>query len=298
MFEELIETYINTRYYDLNGDKSDNTLKAEILAELQKKKSDMQDEDSNDQTLDYMCNFFAYLLYFDRVIPNKNLDKTVESINELRKRLLGKEDDKKEELSSALKENQEETNNLLEKYESTDFNLKITTCGTSQTAYKVELKYNFAMPKVYSSYAIQKAFNTGTVAEDKLFVTYPLIVVQIIKDIIKGNFKKQYIIELADSLFKKKQKLERVLNVVDNLAIQDKLSFKIDYGIFIKNKDLIYILMQKGFRFTIFLDNTFKPDPLEIEKLNMFRFILIRGDITEGFYAVAENTHKLNIIEC
>lgn len=296
IFEELLDSYINARYYDLNGDKSDNTLKAEILSEVEKKKIKLKDK-KNEETLEYMCAFFSYILYFDRVIPNKSLERTIESINGLRKRLLQKENDIIKELSDALEGNLLEIDNLLKKYESTEFYLKITNFSSFKTAYKVTLQYSFSMPKVYSRFAIEKALNTGMVVEDKLFVEYSLITVQIIRDIIKGNFKKQYIVELADTLFKKKQKLERLLNLTDNLAIQDKLNFEIEYKVFTENKEQVYALMQRGFKFACFLDDTFTADLKDIEKLNIFHLILISADITNGYYAVMENNNKLNIIE-
>ena len=295
IFEEFLESYINARYYDLNGDKSDNTLKAEILSEIEKKKIKLKNVDNN-EILEYMPVFFSYILYFDKVIPNKSLEKTIESINELRKRLLQKDNDIIEELTKCLKESLEEIENLLKKYESKDFYLKITNFNTFRTAYKVRLQYSFPMPKVYSSFALEKALNTGTISEDKLFIAYSLVTIQIIRDIIKGNFKKQYIIELTDTLFGKKQKLERLLKLIDNLAVQDKLNLKIEHKVFIKNKEQIYALMQRGFRFACVLDETFISDAKEIEKLKIFRFVLISGNI-DGYYMIMENTNKLNIIE-
>ena len=295
IFESLLESYMNARYYDLNGDKSENTLKAEILSEIEKKKVELKDED-NWEILDYMCAFFGYIIYFDKVIPNKSVDKTIESINNLRKRLLQKENDIIESLANCFKESQEAIDNLLKKYESTDFYLKMTNFNTYKTAYNVVLQYSFSMPKVFSAFAIEKALNTGTIEEDKLFVEYSLVTIQIIKDIIKGNFKKQYIVTLSDTLFKKKQKLDRLLNQIDNLAVQDKLNFKIQHKVLLKNKEQVYELMKRGFRFAVLLDETFVSDTVEIEKLNMFNFVLLSGDI-EGYYSIIENKNKLNIIE-
>ena len=45
---------------------------------------------------------------------------------------------------------------------------------------------------LYSTQAIENVFNSGLVAEDKLFVEYNLMSVEIIQDILKGNFKRQY----------------------------------------------------------------------------------------------------------
>ena len=62
-----------------------------------------------------------------------------------------------------------------------------------------------------------------------VLIEYYLITVQIIKDIIRQNFKKQYIVEFAETLLSKPKKILGILNIIDNSAIQDKISLKVRY---------------------------------------------------------------------
>ena len=130
----------------------------------------------------------------------------------------------------------------------------------------------------YSELAINKVFNMGITNEDKLVVEYYLIVVQIIKDIIKQNFKKQYIVEFAETLLEKPKKIKGLLNSVDNVAVQDKISLKIRHEHFIENKEKVYELMREGYRFSLVLDNSFEVTYKNMENLKMFKFVIINKD--------------------
>ncbi len=149
---------------------------------------------------------------------------------------------------------------------------------------------------IFSATAIERAFNTGTTSEDKLFVEYNMISAQIIKDIIKGNFKKQYIVEFADSLFEKKQKITRLLNIIDNSALQDKLSIKIRHETFLKYRDDAYEMLRSGYKIALIADETIDTDRAELEKLKMFKYILINKD-APYYEEITRKKRLQNIIE-
>lgn len=298
IFDEFWESYLNARYYDLNGYKSDNTLKEEILLELNKKKDKLKERHSTKRKLiEDMYLFLNHLIYFDKISPNKDLEKTIEDINYLCKELLGREENSfKDTLRESLMTNTKEVEELLKKFECQDFYISISNYRTIKNVYRVNLKYNFRMPMVYSNLAINKAFTTGTVNEDKLFIEYSLISIQIIQDIIRGNFKKQYVVEFADSLFEKGQKLERVLKTVENQAIQDKLNFKIEYNTFLENKMMVYDFIKRGFRFAVIIDEKFDGTLESIEKLKVFSYVMINEN-AKWYHHIVEGIDSKYIIE-
>ena len=133
----------------------------------------------------------------------------------------------------------------------------------------------------------------GSISEDKLFVEYYLITTQVIQDILKGNFKKQYIVEFNPSLLKKNRKLNQLLEIINNSAIQDKVNIRIEYADFIKNKDKVYDLMKNGYRLAIVLDNTFEPEYSNFQRLNAFNYILASKKL-EYFDKILLNEQELN----
>ena len=184
----------------------------------------------------------------------------------------------------------------LKKFDSKVFSLKLTDYNSTNEVQRVSLKYHMKFSTIFSATAIERAFNTGTTSEDKLFVEYNMISAQIIKDIIKGNFKKQYIVEFADSLFEKKQKITRLLNTIDNSALQDKLSIKIRHETFLKYRDDAYEMLRSGYKIALIADETIDTDRAELEKLKMFKYILINKD-APYYEEITRKKRLQNIIE-
>ena len=299
IFEEYLEAYFNARYYDLNGGKNNNTLKTEILSELLKKKQKLIAEESEKKDIiEIKYTMFTHILYFDRVIPTKDLSKTIKSIETLREQILGKKSETfEQELGEMLVENTRQIDVLLESFESNDFYLKVANYNGRNNVKRIGLRYNFKIPLIYSMFAIQKAYGTGITNEDKLFVEYSLVSIQIIKDIIKGNFQRQYIVGLAHTLFKKPQKIERILNIVENPAIQDKLNFKIRYEIYEENKEMVTDLIRRGFRFALIVDDTMEVRLEVLERLDIFSYILLSKEVI-GYEEMIENKYRFdNLIE-
>ena len=120
---------------------------------------------------------------------------------------------------------------------------------------------------------------------------------QILKDVLKLNFKRKYILEFADTLLKKPKKIKGILNIISSSAVQDKVSLKIKYEQFIQNKEIIYDLMRNGYKITIILDNSFDVTFKNIETLQMFEFVIISRDLKKYNEIKQEVKELHNIIE-
>ena len=296
--DSYIKTYIDVRYYNVNERGNHKTLRREILESLkEKKKRLIVDNKTKQKLIEDMEMFFIYVLYIDKVTPYKTINDLVKSICRLRVKILKKEDEKfRKVLKDFIEDDINKKEEFLEKFDSKVFSLKLSDYNSINDVQIVSLKYHMKFSEIFSSTAIERAFNTGTTNEDKLFVEYNMISAQIIKDIIKGNFKKQYIVEFADSLFEKKQKILRLLNIIDNSAIQDKLSLKIKHETFLKYREEAYELLRSGYRIALLADETIDTDRAELEKLKMFKYILINKDAPYYDEIIRKKTLQ-NIIE-
>ncbi len=274
----FIEAYMKVRYYNYEMPNSENTFRKKILEsidlEMEKLIKEIPDKEKVIRQIHAFCPF---MLYFDNVTYYRNIKRILERIEDARKKILEKENDKtfKREFLKIVKENARIKADFLKKFETEDFSLKLTPYSEMHNVYKANIKYNFKFPKIYSEDIIEKAFNEGIINEDKLLIEYYLMAVHIIKDTVKGNFKKQYICEFTNTIFDKKQKLANLLNIIDNAAIQDRLSILIEYKDYLKRKNEIIALMKRGFRFAVVMDEKFEINYKNMEKLNMFNFILI-----------------------
>lgn len=294
------DTYINARYYNFFANGENRTIRKIILEELRKTEEYMVSVNLQDKELiEKMCVFFCYILYFDNVVYCKNLSEKIFQIAKLRKKVLMLEnDDFEEELYRNIVGLNLEKDKLLEKFNSEEFFLKLSNYKENSNIYRVNLKHTIKFPMEYSEMAINKVFNTGIICEDKLVIEYYLIVIQIIKDIVRQNFRKQYIVEFSEKLLEKPKKIKSILNIIDNVAIQDKISLKIRYENFMDNREKIYELMRNGFRFSVILDNSFEANYKNMETLKMFKFVLISRESNQYTEIMKLNDEiKNNIIE-
>ena len=124
-----------------------------------------------------------------------------------------------------------------------------------------------------------------------------IIALQILKDVLKLNFKKRYVLEFAETLLKKPKKIKSILNIIDNAAIQDKISLKIRYEQFLNNQETVYELMREGYKITAILDNSFDATFKNIESLQMFEFVIINRNLKQYEEIINNKGDLHNIIE-
>lgn len=294
-----IKKYIEIRYYNFYDYDTNRTLRKKILDNLRDLSEELCIDNIEDrEIIDQMCVFFYYVLYFDNISRTKNMEQTIEKIYRLRKRVLEKDDEEfKEELYKITKEYKKQKEKLLDKFDSNEFFIKLTNYPNKLNVYRVNLKFNIKFPLVYSEFAINKAFNVGLINEDKLLIEYYLVANKVLKDVLRQNFTKEYILEFTDKLLDKPNKLKNLLNIIENNAIKDKVSIKIKYESFISYKDKIYDLMRNGYKITIILDNSFKPDYKSIESLATFKYVIINKDLKNYKEIISYKKRIKNIIE-
>ena len=237
------------------------------------------------------------MLYFDNVVYYKDLKNKIEQIAKIKKRIYGYVSEEfVEMLYQKMQQYMEQKKELVERFSTENFYIKITNYPDKSKVYRINLKYkNIKFPLEYSEFAINKAFQVGLMAEDKLVVEYYLVVIQILKDILKLNFKRKYILEFADTLLKKPKKIKGFLNIINSSAVQEKVSLKIRYEQFVQNKETIYELMRSGYKITIILDNSFDVTFKNIETLEMFEFVIVNKDLKK-YNEIKQNIQELNNI--
>ena len=298
--ELFTERYINIHYYNYYENEVIETMRRKILNHLKQVGEDIIINNINDRELiENMRIFFYYVLYFDDVVYYKDLKNKIQQISKIRERIYGYSSEQfTDELYEKMQEYIKQKKEIMNRFLSDNFFIKLTNYPDKTKIFRVNLKYkNIKFPLEYSDFAINKAFQVGLMAEDKLVVEYYLAVIQILKDILKLNFKRKYILEFADTLLKKPKKIKSILNIISSSAVQDKVSLKIRYEYFVQNRETVYELMRNGYKITIILDNSFDVTFKNIETLQMFEFVIISRELKE-YSEIKQNIKELkNIIE-
>lgn len=297
IFDKYLDGYIYTKYNSYI--QTNKTLKTRLLEDLNQQEENINVLFENKNKINIqMHEIFEYIVNIEESSSNKNIENLLDKLSNKREEILKKKDENfKEEFLKLIKKFAIEKEKFFDKYESEDFSLKISNYKTKINVQRVNINYNFNVSPLYSKFAIEKAFNTGVTNEDKLFVEYLLISIRLIKEIIKGNYTKQYILEFSETLLNKKQKLEKLLSIIDNEAIKEKMSLKIKYDAFTKYKDEIYEIINRGFKVSVILDNSFEENYENVQKIELFTYILINEDISEYSIIPKRKTLENKIIK-
>lgn len=290
--DELIQTYIDARYYNYGVDENIRFFYRKIFEALKVKAEKLIKQDkSKKEIVENTLMLFQYFFYFDNVRNNVEVEEIIKSIAEKRISQFhlrsAENDDFVNEFTKLVKDDIKEVNDNLELYDSKDFELEIKKINPKNNIfYYAKLRYNFGFPEIFSDEIIESTFNTDIIAEDKLFVEYPMIANKALKDILEGNFDKVYVIDFAVELLKKKKKLDQLLEILDNQAAQDKICFEITYEDFLNNKTEIFKLIKNGFGFALVTNSEmpkFTNDELKI--FEIFDCILVdTNDINKKKY--------------
>lgn len=293
LINEYLRTYINARYYNIkNTDKPARAFYLRILDELEYKEDILMEKcEEESESLDekqaklnlihIIKEVFGYVLFFDNVRNVENF-KTIDSVKEIVEKIfelvssslnIKVPQDAENKLYKEVNSDMIEKDVFLEKFETDEFALKFENTDFSEDVYYVSLEHDVRMPMQYSESAIEKVFEEGIIAEDKLQIEYILLSVVSIRDIINGNFKDSYIAEFTSSLFKKKQKMNGILALISNQALQEKINLNIRYSDYIKNQKSVLDYTKLGYNFVITLDDLVKSVE-DVEKLKMFKLVI------------------------
>ncbi len=272
IYDDLINAYINTRYYNLYpvvSERFEENIVYYLKKSLQKVKDDIKFKDK----AKYMFQMFKYILVFDGVVECDSARKIISEIKKVRiVNLKLVDSDFEAKLYNMLEKDLLAKKEFLDSFNDKNFTMNFVKVK-DQIFYCV-LDHNLKFSKLYSDYAIAKVFNSKSINEQKLFVTYPLAAVRALQDVIKGNFTKIYIVDYVFSIVDKPKKNQRLLKYINNDIIKEKIILKLSYEEFISNKDKVYELTRGGFKIALKIDKTFEFNEENIKLLKLFAFMI------------------------
>lgn len=290
IFNAYLKAYIDTRYYRENKEIR-STLEANINYYLNKTYDEFPTNTSK-----FMLELFKLFYYLDGVKQfqhEEDINLYVKEINQIRITKLNiNEEDFISTFHKLIQTNEKRKQKFLTSLDNSDFYLQLKKI-LYKNVYDTTIKHQFKIPKLYSNYAIDKVYNTGLIAENKLFIEYYLVNKILLENIKSGNFKKEYLVEFTPNLFTKKDKIKSLLNIMDNDIAKELISLKVTYQDFYENKDKVYEYINKGFNFSIILDECYKEQHPSLPSLDIFRYIIILDD---SYKSTTLNT-KNNVLE-
>ncbi len=278
----FIDRYINVRYYNDTNYPKEKDFTKRLNKEMLDLINDIITED-NVEVLKNITALFAYIEYFDDITYVKDEVKLLESI--INDNYVKIEDTK--ELKKVIKAWYIEFKKKKETFNDTVVtkNFKLIEEKIYRRIYYLNLVYDIRISNLFSEYAINKAYTSGTVNEDKLFVTYILASYLVLSNAFNLDFSRKYVIPFAGTLLSKEKKLARLMGVIDNPLAKEYLAIRLNYKDYEKNRDIVNKYISKGYYFAIELDDSFKGN---ITELMLFPYILLYDDCEDYDYIISK----------
>ena len=266
----FLNEYINIRYYNLNEIKF-KSLEKNIKYYLNEKALNFIND--YDKTLvENNYYFFWYICYLDNIVECPSNKILINKIMLDRQEKLSLENNIIDILEKIIKNIHKIQNDFFSKYESNTFSLKISKTNL-KNVYFTNINYDIAFPKIYSNYSINKVYNSSIITEDMHFILYNMISVLILKNVINNNFDEFYIVTFPLSIILKKDKLNRLINVLRSDIIKNNIVINIKYEDYLNNKDLMDSYIKEGFKFSLELDDKFEFNDNNLIWLEIFSYV-------------------------
>lgn len=267
----FVNRYIEVRYDNDTLFKREKDFVTRMSKELNIiAKEFIKDNPGSEEQIKNICALFSYILYFDDCIPYKSLDILIEALFNDCLITLKYNDSQKKEFTDFIKQVQEKKSNFFKLFENQEFVLVYNRLKTR--VYDVTIEQNCTISRLYSDYAINKAFNSGIVLEDKTYLLVVMLSSIILKETINLTFNRNYIVEVPLSLLSKTKKLNRFLKALDNDILKSKISLKFKYQDYKDNKKVIDNIINLGYSVCVVIDNSFDND---FDNLVLFSYVLV-----------------------
>lgn len=266
----FINKYIDVRYYNKYAIKEDdfterlnkelNNVATELMNEYEGKKEQIKN----------VFALFSYVLFIDGCTKFNDINILLKTLYADKNISLKYTPEIKKSVTAEVKQYITKKIDFFKLFETTEFYLKGKKIDNE--LYSVDLGQKCNLSKLYSDYAIDKAYNSQVVLENRVYLTLIMLSSKILSEVIALDFSNNYIIEFPASLFEKSKKAMRFLRALNDELLKEKISLKIYYKDYKKYRKYINELINSGYSISLELDETYTTN---FENLFLFANILV-----------------------
>ena len=289
----FIDKYIAVRYYNKCVYENEPKFIRRLNKELNSVAKDVITEHKTKvEKVKNIFALFSYVMYLDGCIKYDNLNTLLKTLYEDSNITLVYSDSTKREVNSLVREYLEKKGNFFNLFKANEFYLKGKKYGNN--VFKVDLGQNCNISKLYSAYAVDKAYNSEVVFENRIYLTLVLTSAKILTEVLSLNFNNNYIIDFPVSLLDKQKKILRFLKMLDSDLIRTKIHIKFDYKTYKKNKKDINNLINQDYSVCLELDDSYD---MNFDNLFLFSYVIVSKD-AKHYQNIIDNKDevKTNII--
>ena len=179
------------------------------------------------------------------------------------------------DIENIIKYSNEYLLDVLNKLETTTFEVKYNKFVDQKNLYGVILNHNITFSKVYSDYIVDKTYSEGIVSEDKLEVLLNMLLCRIAFDMMRSDYSPKYFVYIPKALYGKDKKLDKIASIIDNDYAKNHIYFLTSVSNMLKNKDDLRRLRKKGYSFACVFDKRieYKHDDMGYIYMNDYFFV-------------------------
>ena len=270
----FINKYIDIRYYNKCLYMSEPNFITRLNKELNLIAKEFINDNKDDVLkVDKIKNIyalFAYVLYFDGVYPFNDLNELLKSFYNDKNITFSYSEDLQKKLNFLVRNFMSKRNEFFNLFKSNEFYLE--GLRLPDDVYLLELKHNLKLSKLYSDYAIEKAYNAESVIENRFHLSLLIVTANILNDSFLLKYNTNYIINFPISLFTKDKKINKYLSLLENDYVKNKIHLKVTYDEYIKNRSEINNLIKNNYSVCLEIDDTFD---MNLDDLVLFTYVLV-----------------------
>ena len=269
---ELLKIYIDGKYYNLVGNVNvsyDNKnmnyrLKKIIISESKKLiKSYTGSDKLYSSKVEFLTNIFITILYIESIfVSDIELEEKILKYKEKINKYLNGYYENDSDLTDVVKKliicektYKSAVKKTIDSLKTNTFELEYNELTTKKNIYALKLNHNINFSKLYSEYIIDKTYDEGIVAEDKILVTINILLGRISQDILSCNTSSLYLLYMPDSLYKKSNKLGKVKSMINDEMVRNRVILINKSDTFNDNKNIIKQMKKEGFRFGLLVND-------------------------------------------
>ncbi len=280
----LIDKYISVKYYN-DCVVLDKKFTVRLNKELNMVAKDIIRASSKDKTekVKNVFALFSYILFIENCDNYTELNAIIKSLFADKAITLTYGENTRDELNALAREYISKRNEFYKLFDSKDFHLECLKYNNN--LFIIRLEHDFNISKLYSDYAIERAYNSEVVTENKVYLALLMISAAVLKDALDVKYDNNYAIDFPSSLFDKPKKILKFIKVIDNDYLKTKVNLRIKYQDYKKYKKQINSLINEGFSFCLILDEAYDMD---FSCLLLFTYIFV--DAKSKYYDIIINS--------
>lgn len=306
----LINAFIRAKYYDIDDSKKSVSVRINTALKEAGNKLISSYKGKDAYYSDKVNKFVKYLMLINDL---EQIDKLFNNIQAIRENYNNKLlTTFKSELTSALelknmvnsiikikKVHESVIKESIKKLNSNTFELEILDIDEKKKLKSAKLIHNINFNKVYSDYIVDKTYSEGIIAEDKILILVTLLMGKIISDVLEGENKHKYLIYLPESIYKKSNKLEKVLSLLDDDIAKNNIIFFNDYDEIINNKRVIKNVRKDGYHLAIRFSKDSNVKAKDISYISLAEYLFCDSKILKetGLNDLLTDVDKNNLIK-